>query len=416
MENLNTYAGYDVTAIVTSRIANLTPVLVVCLMVAAAVASGIPATASVAQSDDYEISIDGSITVPERTVTVDGDSYTVDALATREPGDQLTVDVDAPAGQEYDLYLYNRQVQIEQTEPMNGSGTAEFVTDDLRPSTYFVAVYLDGKIQKIHPLVISGYDLSTDAPSTATRGETVNVSVDVTRTDERMSDPPRRIQVILGNQTASLRVNASEQDGTYVAQVPTESLSPGEYATYSVVRGENETEGGEKEVLGVSARQDLTVESTSTPTPTPTDTSDDSDSTNGGSSGEDSTGDSGGSTGGGGSTGDSTTATATPTATPTPSNATATSTPTSTSTSTPTVTPTSASPTATETLHPPTVTPTPTVSPTPTEEDVITPATTTSDDPGTMTTSDGQPGFGAVAGAVALLAGSLLLTRRRREN
>ena len=213
------------------------------------------------------------------------------------------------------------------------------------------------------------------------------------RFEDVQTRPAFAPNAVVGNETDDVRVNAiMNSDGSYEASVPTDELSPGSYALFATVRGPNEASSGEQEALGVSDRQDVTVESTATPTPTATQSS---NTDTGGSSGG-----GGGSSGGGG--GSMTTTTLRSTATPTPNstlNGTATS-----QTPTPTTTP---MPTTTDTTAPP--------SPTPTDDDVVTPATTSADG-GPATETGGQSGFGAIVGTVALLAGALLLTRRRREN
>lgn len=355
------------------------------------------------QSNGYGLTIDGSIDVPTREVTVEGTTYQVDAIATQDGGATYTISVTAPSDSTYALVLKNRDNGEQQTirNGLSGDETVTYDMPDFEPSTYYIAID-DGGVQKIHPLIIRGYSVSTTADGTVERGTSVETTLSLSQVDSSARDV-EAVQVVIGNESDMVQVEATET-GTameYEASVPTDDLSPGTYGLYGVVRGPEEASSGDLEALGVSDRQEVTVESTATPTDTP----DDSD---GGSSGGGGGGYIGG--GGGGSDGESTTET--PTATPTPAD---TPTPTETPTATPTPTATATPDTPTETTTP-TETMTPTDTPTPTDDEVVTPATTSADDPGTMTTSDGQPGFGAVAGAVALLAGALLLTRRRREN
>jgi PGF-CTERM protein len=355
------------------------------------------------QSNGYGLTVDGSIDVPTREVTVEGTTYQVDAIATQDGGATYTISVTAPSDSTYALVLKNRDNGEQQTirNGLSGDETVTYEMPDFEPSTYYIAID-DGGVQKIHPLIIRGYSVSTTADGTVERGTSVETTLSLSQVDSSARDV-EAVQVVIGNESDMVQVEATET-GTameYEASVPTDDLSPGTYGLYGVVRGPEEASSGDLEALGVSDRQEVTVESTATPTDTP----DDSD---GGSSGGGGGGYIGG--GGGGSDGESTTET--PTATPTPAD---TPTPTETPTATPTPTATATPDTPTETTTP-TETMTPTDTPTPTDDEVVTPATTSADEPGTMTTSDGQPGFGAVAGAVAILAGALLLTRRRREN
>jgi PGF-CTERM protein len=361
------------------------------------------------QSNGYGLTVDGSIDVPTREVTVEGTTYQVDAIATQEGGATYTISVTAPSDSTYALVLKNRDNGEQQTirNGLSGDETVTYDMPDFEPSTYYIAID-DGGVQKIHPLIIRGYSVSTTADGTVERGTSVETTLSLSQVDSSARDV-EAVQVVIGNESDMVQVEATET-GTameYEASVPTDDLSPGTYGLYGVVRGPEEASSGDLEALGVSDRQEVTVESTATPTDTPDDSDDGSSGGGGG----------GGSIGGGGSDGGSTTATPTETttATPTPAD---TPTPTEATTPTETMTPTetTATPTPTTTATPDTPTVTPTATPTPTPDDVMTPATTSADDPGTMTTSDGQPGFGVIAGAVALLAGALLLTRRQRQN
>jgi uncharacterized membrane protein YgcG len=366
-----------------------------------------------AQSNGYDIGIPGSVAIPTREVTVDETTYQVDAVAKQDSNSSYTISVSGPSDTSYNVNLYTRNSQFYQTidSRVEGSKDITYSMPDLDPSTYYIAIE-DGGIKTIHPLVVRGYSVSASSDQTVTRGETIDASVSLSEIDDGASDPTA-VQAVVGNETDMVRVDAAEaSDGSYEAGLPTDELSPGTYALYAVVRGPNTTSSGDQEALGVSDRHDVTIESTATPTDTPTD----APSSGGGSDSDDGDSNGGGSSGGGSSGGSSgSDATPTATATPTPTdNVTATPTETATPTLTATATPT-ATPTPTTTATP-TVTATATATPTPTDDGVITPATPTEDGPGTETTSDGQSGFGTVVAAVALLAGALLLTRRRTES
>lgn len=364
-------------------------------------------------SSEYDIDVEGSIEIPQREVTVEGTTYRVDAIARQDGGDSYDISVQAPSDATYDLLLKDRNGDTEKLIDggIEGDKTVTYDMRDLEPSTYYIVAEADG-IKKIHPLVVRGYSVSTTADDTVEQGDPVDASVSISRVDSAAADPTK-VQVVLGNEDDLVRVDATEtDDGSYEASLPTDDLSPGSYALYGVVRGPKTTSSGDQEALGISDRQDVTIESAATPTDTPTD----APPSDGGSDDPSGGGDSsdGGSSGGGSSGGSDPVSTPTPTATPTPTDTPTTPTATATPTDTPTESAT-ATPTPTET---PTVTTTPTVSPTatatPTDEGVITPSTPTSPGgPETTTGTGGQPGFGAVVAVVALLGGALLLTRRR---
>jgi PGF-CTERM protein len=351
-----------------------------------------PASEVATQSDQYSISVEGSIDVPNRDLTVDGTDYEVTAIAQKEAGEQFDISIDAPSGQEYELLLYNREEKIEQTidGSVTGSQTISHDPGQLDPSTYLIVVYRDGQIQKIHPLIIQGYSVDVSSPATVMKGETATVSLSLSQVDDRAASPSG-VEAVIGNGDVEKRFEATMTDSGYEASIPTDDLAAGSYVLYGAALGQQETESGDKVAIGISSQQDLTVEAAETDTPS----GGDDDSDDGGSYAP-----SDGS-GGDNTNGSSDTPTTTPTATQT-----------STATKTPTATMT---PTATPTTTPagsddPTATPTPT----PTADDVTTPGTATPDDtvetPGT--TTGGQPGF-TVVGAITAVVGATLILRRR---
>jgi hypothetical protein len=222
---------------------------------------------SIPQSSEYSMSSPGEVEIPARDLTVDGEDYTVRAVGRVAPGETVRVDVSAPENAEYSVYLYNKDLGIEDTDAMSGSGRATFSTDDLSPGSYLAAVY-DGGILEVLPVVVEGYEVTVDAPASAD-GE---FTADVTVADGAFTDEPPEVQVVLGDDGRSVRTTASRvADGEYRATVTTDGFEPGTYALYGVVRGEEETEGGDRVILAVSDRHEIRLgaESTSTPTATP---------------------------------------------------------------------------------------------------------------------------------------------------
>jgi hypothetical protein len=326
----------------------------------------------------YSISIDESITTPEKDVTVDGSTYTVDSVVGIDHGSSFTARVDAPE-ETYDLYLYNADRQIVQTKRMTGSGSATFETDSLEVGSYVLAVYgPDGNFRDVHPVVVEGYDVSQSAPDAVENGDggTISVSLNEIAT----SPDPSYVEVVLmeGSSLVS-RLDATESGGSYDATIP-ETLDTGSYTYYAVVHGP-ETVNGRKEIIALGAKSSLTVESAQT-----TQSS------------------SGGQSSGGETTSESpTTTTSTPstaTATPTTTQSTAT----ETSTAETTEATTSTTPTS-ESTEQTTALPTSET----TDSGVITPATTT---PETTTSQQTLPARGPALLAMLLLLGGFALRRR----
>ena len=237
----------------------------VALLAALLLVGSAGAAATTYQSDDYSMSSPGEIEIPARSLTVDETDYTVRGIGRVAPGDRIRVDVTAPEDAEYSVYLYDKDLRIEQTDSMSGSGRATFDTDSLQPGSYLAAVY-DGEILDVYPVVVEGYEVTVEAPATADGSFDVNVSV----ADGALTRDPAGVQVVLGDDDRSVRVDATRvEDGEYRATLPTDEFEPGTYALYGVVRGEEETEGGDRVILAVGDRYEVEIEA-ATPTPTAT--------------------------------------------------------------------------------------------------------------------------------------------------
>jgi hypothetical protein len=238
----------------------------VALLAALLLVGSAGAAASTFQSNDYSMSSPEEVEIPARSLTVDGTDYTVRGIGRVAPGDRIRVDVTAPEDAEYSVYLYNKDLRVEQTNSMSGSGRATFSTGNLPPGSYLAAVY-DGEILDVYPVVVEGYEVTVESPTTADSSFDVNVSV----ADGALTRDPAQVQVVLGDDERSVRVDATRvEDGEYRATLPTDGFEPGTYALYGVVRGEDETEGGDRVILAVGDRYEIQLEAaTSTPTATP---------------------------------------------------------------------------------------------------------------------------------------------------
>jgi hypothetical protein len=273
-------------------------VVVVAVLVAAATTAAVGAT-------EYDIQVDGSVAVPDRTVEQDGDRFTVTAIGLADPGESVTVDVTAPEGESVEVYLYNADRQIVTSREGTGSGSFSVDLGGYAAGTYTFVLQHDGVREAAHPLVIRGYSVDVSSPGSVTEGDSLRVSVDAAKL---RGDDLSNVEVVVADATTTVRRDATRSDdGTYGATVDTAALGPGTYRVYANVRG-TDTALGQAEILGLADPARVAVESDS------------------------------GSTNGGGSAGTDPTSTATPSATPTAGTPTptpsATGTPTSTSTAT----------------------------------------------------------------------------------
>lgn len=277
---------------------------------------GIEGVSTAGADTEYVLSMASSVDVEPQTVTLEGTDYTFTEIGKTTAESEFDVTADVPGGSEYSIYIYNKDEQIQDTQRMEGSGTATFDAGSFDPGTYLLAINgPDGGTRAVMPLVVTGYEVAQSHPSTATPGENVTINVDVSRTDSD-AEATSRVSIVITYDGEEREVTAERiTDGEYEATVTLEEK--GEYAVYTGVHGESEIDG-EKQLVGISEQSTISVAD---------DTGDGND---------DDTGDSNGGTGD--ADGDSTeTATTTETRTPTPTE-TATEAPTETVTSTATET------------------------------------------------------------------------------
>ena len=346
--------------------------LVSSVLVVALLCSGVAPTALGAT--DYSISTGNDIDTPNRTVTIEGDEYEVSSVGEVEKNDTLTVNTEAPSGTDYDIYIYNGDREIVDTAAVEGDDSASFDTTYFgNPGSYIAAIYADGNIERIQPVVVSAYRVSADLPDQTTVGEDVTVDVSLSKVTE-IPDPHSVEVVVSQNDSVVSRVDASETDSLSYEAALSSDLDEGTYKVYAVVRNETTVEG-KHELVGISTTQSLTVEGSSEETSAP---------------------------GGGGSDSDTATPTTT-TATPTASE----------TTQSPTNTTTSAtsSPSTTATTATTATTSTQTTTQTTTDDGVLTPNTETATPEQTSTSLPGPwlPALGV------LLLGTALAVWIRRD-
>lgn len=206
----------------------------------------------VAADETYELTVSDAVETPSEPVTFEGDSYDIDAFAVREPGESLTVDVTAPEETDFRVDFYNADRQVETWITGEGSETVVFdesATNELDPGTYSLVLNAEANTQTIHPIVISGYDVSMSPPDEVTTNETVDLSVSVTPTE--LDNDPAAVEVVVWNDDRTERIDASGSDGTYSASLDFEDFDTGEYNVHAAAQGDDDYQG-EQELLGLS--------------------------------------------------------------------------------------------------------------------------------------------------------------------
>lgn len=166
----------------------------------------------VGATGSYDVTSEGSVDVPDRTLSFSGQEFNIGSIGYVMPGDPIEAETDAPEGEDYTLYLFdNRATQIDQTQ-LTGNGSATFSTEGLEPGTYNLAVRADGEIKSVHPVVVSGYDAEVRLIGSLVPGESFTLAVELTKRAEGPS--PDTITVVRGNDSrVAENVTATAIDG-----------------------------------------------------------------------------------------------------------------------------------------------------------------------------------------------------------
>lgn len=232
----------------------------------------------VAAQSQYSLTVDGGIDTPDKTVTIEGQSFDVSETVRVEPGEEIAVETSGPTDEQYRVNLLNKKNQIAASNnTLSGAESFSFETEGLNPGSYVVAVYgADGNYKTIQPVVISGYDVSADVDNTVEEDSESTITVEV---DPKQNAPElESVKVMISNDDEDdfQTLTASESsDGTYTATTTFETS--GEFDVFATVRG-TDTFNGEQEILGISDVQSVIVDDDSSDSSGSGDSSDGSDS------------------------------------------------------------------------------------------------------------------------------------------
>lgn len=242
----------------------LVVVLIVLLLTSAAAGDG----------DSYEITLDQSIDIPERTLDTDSGEFTVSTMGRYAEDGTIDVTTSGPENTSYVIRLIDSEERIRQNEYRTGDGSAEFFLDRYPPGTYAIVITNASDAEDVKtakPFVIYGYTVSHTTPDEVEEDSTLEVELSLEQVDGEVDNPPAGVEVALGNDSTSIRAEATRTSGlNYTAELDVSSLSPGEYSLYTGVQRDN-TVYGYQELIGVNTYSVSVTEAT-TPTPTPTDT------------------------------------------------------------------------------------------------------------------------------------------------
>ncbi|RDZ52646.1 hypothetical protein C5C07_12785 [Haloferax sp. Atlit-4N] len=230
--------------------------LLALVLVCSAVA---PLTA--AQSADYDVDIDGDLDIPDRTISTQWGDQTIEAIGSASEDGYLSVSTDGPSGDSYSIRVVDSQQRLRDSQYVDGgSASASFSLDRYDPGTYAIALTNGTEtVYAVEPFIINGFDVEQTAADRVESDDELLVEVNLSKVSNDVESPPAGVEVVLGNESASVRTTATRQTGlNYTATVDVASLSTGDYRLYSAAQTGDEV-FGEPELVAVSGTQSVSV-------------------------------------------------------------------------------------------------------------------------------------------------------------
>jgi PGF-CTERM protein len=225
--------------------------------------------ASGANSADYEITLNESVNIPERTLETDSGNYTVASIGQYAAGGTVDVGTSGPPNSSYAVRLIDSQERSRVTAYVAGNGSRQFSLAGYEPGTYAVVVTNESDADTVYDvkiLVISGYTVTHSTPSEIEHNTTLSVEFRLQRVNEDVAESPEEVEVAIGNGSTSVMTEATRTSGlNYTAEIDTRSLAPGEYQVYTGVQ-RNNTVYGYKEFVGVDTHPVTVVDASASTT------------------------------------------------------------------------------------------------------------------------------------------------------
>ena len=218
-----------------------------------------------AAGPEYGLTSPSAVDTPDRTLTIEGRSFTVTEIARVSPGEELVVDASAPSGTTYDVFLYDADRRIVETSDgeLSGDASVRFGTDALTPGSYVATIYRDGEFAALLPVVVSGYGVSVVVELTPADGSSVRASVSATLTPEPNAPSPSAVELVVARSDGGRVVDRTTMSGSGSEYRASTRIDRGErYTFYVNVRGGSVT-SGRQAFLGVS--DPITVAPTDSP-------------------------------------------------------------------------------------------------------------------------------------------------------
>ncbi|MFA9427851.1 hypothetical protein [Natronorubrum sp. A-ect3] len=140
-------------------------------------------------------------------------------------------------------YLSDDDIDADNDRTSIGTQTDELDTNDLEGTYMLTLNPKDEGRQAVYPVVVQAFDFHLEYPSTATQGETVEISATIDSSDTSMVES---VEVALWDGSADDATNITlnnQDDGTYSETLDLDDYDEGEYEIYGAAFGDDEAEG-----------------------------------------------------------------------------------------------------------------------------------------------------------------------------
>ncbi|SNQ61080.1 exported hypothetical protein [Candidatus Methanoperedens nitroreducens] len=213
------------------------------------------------------ISLDKTIDTLDRTLAYQGEIYDIRDIGAYSLGETVNITVNATDVESFQLSLLDKNKNFLWNHMVYYTdGMAEAVMPGgavTVPGTYVFAVFYQGDILAVKPVVISKYNLSVIPSSTIVpAGGTLHVKVRVS------PDTSLPVRVVLVKNSSSLESSANRtQDGIYETDINIPESAYSRFSLYAAIASDNIILGY-PELIGISGEGTINVTELSPQAPT----------------------------------------------------------------------------------------------------------------------------------------------------
>lgn len=204
------------------------------------------------------ISLDNTVDTPDRTVTYQGKNYEIQDIGAYQPGESVNISINVTDIKSFQLSLLDKNKNFLWNQMVYYTGgmsevamPADVVTT---PGTYAFAVFYQGDIKAVKPVVFSRYKMSVIPDSaTVAPGGALHVKVRVA------PDTSLPVKVVLARNSSSIEYVVNRTgEGEYEAEINIPASAYGRFSLYTAIASDNMILGY-PELIGVASGGTINV-------------------------------------------------------------------------------------------------------------------------------------------------------------